>query len=479
MIFSRSAIHRYTPPTCTLQVTAKKSPLQAWTNRPLFENARFELRFDDPRQLESPQVVLTGNSEQLEALYEAVSDYVQNFLYHSTPARLTAYVATSGGDLETESLAVPGLLPPDSKFVTQTPTLQPLGLLSHKLYWGDLAPEESGDGIELSGTQLFDLATALENYHTEMTVLPNLPPARPVIPLRTWGSAVAGVVVAVGLTATVITVMNNTIETSESEIEPLTESDREERISDIPTLPNPPVEPIPLPSVPDDLASGNQLPPPPAVNRSPNPPATVETVPRNPANNRTTPLPAPPAVAVQPRPTGNPPAAIPPGDDPAANIPPLGDSVPQAALPEIQPEQPNAPESMAEALRQNRANPPEQPNAPESIAEALGRSGDNAPESTNTPASIPQTAQVQSYFEQNWQPPDNLEGELRYRLVINTDGTLQRIIPLNSLSGRFIDRTPMPLLGEDFGITPPSNNATPQIRVVLRPDGGVETTLEG
>lgn len=475
MILSRSAIRRYTPPTCTLQVTAKKSPLQAWTSRPLFENARFELRFDDPRQVENSQVVLTGNSEQLEALYQAVSDYVQNFLDNSTPARLTAYVATLGSDVETESLALPGLLASDSKFVTHTPTLQPLGLLSHKLYLGDLATEKSGDGIELSATQLFDLATALENYHTEMTVLPNLPPARPVIPLRTWGSAVAGVIVAVGLTATVITVMDNTIETSESEIEPLTESNSEERISEIPTLPNPPVEPIPLPTVPDNLASGDQLPPPPAVNRSPvspNAPATVETVPRNPANNRTTPLPAPPAVSVQPRPTQNPPAAIPPGNDPAANIPSLGDSVPQAALPDIQPQQPNAPESLAEALRQNRQN------APESVAEALGQNRSNTPESATAGGSIPQTSQIQSYFAQNWQPPDNLEEELRYRLIVNTDGTLKRIIPLNNASGTFIDRTPMPLLGTDFGITPPSNNATPQIRVVLRPDGGVETVLE-
>ncbi|MFP4298025.1 MAG: DUF4335 domain-containing protein [Spirulinaceae cyanobacterium] len=476
MIFSRSAIRRYTPPTCTLQVTAKKSPLQAWTSRPLFENARFELRFDDPRQLESQQVVLTGNSEQLEALYQAVSDYVQNFLYHSTPARLTAYVATSGSEGETESVAVPGLLASDSKFVTRTPTVQPLGLLSHKLYFGDLATEKSDDGIPLSATQLFDLATALENYHTEMTVLPNLPPPRPAIPLRTWGSAVAGVIVAVGLTATVITVMDNTIETSETAIEPLTESDSEERISEIPTLPNPPVEPIPLPTVPDNLASGDQLPPPPAVNRSPgspNAPDTVETVPRNNSENRTTTqLPTSPDVSVQPRPTQNPPAAIPPGNDPAANIPSLGDSVPQAPLPDIQPQQPNAPESLAEALGQNR------PNAPESVAEALGQNRSNAPESSTARDNIPQTNQIQSYFEQNWQPPDNLEEELRYRLIVNTDGTLKRIIPLSTISGRFIDRTPMPLLGTDFGITPPSNNATPQIRVVLRPDGGVETVLE-
>lgn len=501
-MFSRSAIRRYTPPTCTLQVTAKKSPLQAWTSRPVFENARFELRFDDPRQLEQSPIVLKGNSEQLEALYQAVSNYVQNFLSNSTPARLTAYVGVVGGDGDAESLAIPGLVASSSKFVSaednasqaptlqvgesisqQTPTLQPLGLLSHKLDFGDLATEKSGESIELSATQLFDLAAALDSYHEEMMVLPHLPPTRPAIPLRTWGSAVAGVVAAVGLTTAVIMVMDNTIETSEMEIESLTEGDTEERISDIPTLPNPPVQPIPSPTVPDGIASGNQLPPPPPVGRSPvspNPPATVQTVPRNNAGDRTTSqLPTPPPVAVQPRPTQNPPGAIPPANDPAADIPSLGDSVPQPSLPDIQPRQPNAPESMAEALGQNRSNRPQSTNnAPESVAEALGQRGGNAPESSTSRGSVPQMAQIQSYFEQNWEPPENLEEELRYRVIVNTDGTLKRIIPLNNASGIFIDRTPMPLLGRDFGITPPSNNATPQFRVVLRPDGGVETTLE-
>ncbi|MEC4807029.1 MAG: DUF4335 domain-containing protein [Jaaginema sp. PMC 1079.18] len=463
-MFSQSANRRYTPPTCTLQVSAKKSPLQAWTSHPLFAKASFELRFDDPRQLENRQVIVTGDGDQLEKLYEVVSDYVQDFLNHSTPARLQAYIPNPANDpvfplAVAESLAVPGLLPPESKFVTATPTLQPRGLLCHTLYLGNLATETSGESIQLSATQLFDLANALESYHTEMMLLPQLPAARPAFPVKTWGSAVAGVVLAVGLTTAVFLIMQESPDTTETVLEPLPES--EERISDLPTLPNPPVEPIPSPTVPGSISQGSQLPPPGAVNRSPaaaNPPGTVETVPPNQrGSSTTTELPTAPPVTVQPRPSASPPGAIAPGNDPAANIPSLADSVPQQPVPQV------------EARR---------PNAPESIAEALGRNRQESNEDFAASGNSPQKDQIQSYFSQNWQPPENLEEELRYRLIVNTDGTLKRIIPLNNAAGIFIDRTPMPLLGKDFGLTPPQNNATPQIRLVLRPDGGVETYLE-
>jgi hypothetical protein len=66
---------------------------------------------------------------------------------------------------------------------------------------------------------------------------------------------------------------------------------------------------------------------------------------------------------------------------------------------------------------------------------------------------------------------------LEYRLLLNADGSLQRILPLGRTSENFLDRTNMPLLGEPF-VSPATNGRNPQVRVVLEPDGKVQTFLE-
>jgi hypothetical protein len=467
MMFSPTHLRRYTPPTCTLQITAKASPLQKWTSRPLFQDARFELRFDDPRKLEHEQIILTGDRDQLETLYEVVSDYVQSFLIHSTPARLSAYIKTPANapDLpltEADTLIVPGLLRNDSnesKFVAAAPSLVSQGLLSHKLYFGNLANEKSGDAIELSATQLFDLAAALDDYNAEINAVPALKPKRSLPPLRTWGSAVAGTLFAVGLTAAVVTVMNNSLNDSQTAIAPLPNANPDDAISDLPTLPQPPVVPIPTPSVPENIAGGSQLPPPPPVSRSPvqvTPPTDVQTVPNSQANRPSTSLPTAPQVPVQSRAaTPTTPSVTP---RPSAELPSTDVPAAQSGLPDLNARSPNAPTTVAEALKdRQQAN----------LENNRARGG-----------TIPQVGQIQRYFQQNWQPPDNLEDKLEYRLVLNPDGSLQRIVPLSEVAGTFIDRTPMPLMGQPFGLSPLNGETTPQVRLSLYPDGRVETYLE-
>jgi hypothetical protein len=90
---------------------------------------------------------------------------------------------------------------------------------------------------------------------------------------------------------------------------------------------------------------------------------------------------------------------------------------------------------------------------------------------------IPQIAEARSYFQQRWQPPADLKQTLEYSLLLNPDGSIQRIIPLGQAAGQYIDRTDMPLPGEPFVSALPGGG-NPTIRVVLTPDGKVNTFLE-
>ena len=181
-----AVLRRYTPPTCTLEVTASGSALSRWAERPVLKNLRFQLSFDDPKLMPDQQVMVSGDQSQLEALHTAVSDYVQQLV--GRPASAVQWepslwpAQTSGQtgvqtdaqtdaqtDTQTAQLADgPQQLPPLEPEVS----IEPHGLLSHELRLGSLANSESGPAIRLSVLQLFDLANALEDYHTESFSLP-------------------------------------------------------------------------------------------------------------------------------------------------------------------------------------------------------------------------------------------------------------------------------------------------------------------
>jgi hypothetical protein len=66
---------------------------------------------------------------------------------------------------------------------------------------------------------------------------------------------------------------------------------------------------------------------------------------------------------------------------------------------------------------------------------------------------------------------------LEYYLVLNGDGSIQRIIPLGQAAGKYIDVTSMPLPGEPF-VSGISGGRNPKIRVVFTPDGKVDSFLD-
>jgi hypothetical protein len=96
---------------------------------------------------------------------------------------------------------------------------------------------------------------------------------------------------------------------------------------------------------------------------------------------------------------------------------------------------------------------------------------------SRTGVEIPQTNEVQSYFQQRWQPPENLGETLEYRLTVGANGQVEQITPLGDAAGIYIDRTNMPLLGDQF-VSPLTPYQRAMVRVVLAPDGRVQTFLE-
>lgn len=484
---STAVLRRYTPPTCTLEIVATGSALSRWTDRQVLKNLRFRLSFDDPALPSEQQVQIRGDRPQLEALCDAVSTYVQQILEADAPRTMPALLRlspdtpplvsfnTTGSAAKTERTTLQdetAIAPPafgsvngDSSITAAASNgiaLHPRGLLSHELHLGSLGTPGSGPILRLSTTQLFDLANSLDSYTSDAVALPTLAqPAwsKPAGALK----AAAALVLAVGATATLARFV-----TSVSQTAPMATSAPE-------VSSTAPPAPATVPGVPNqDLTP---LPPPPAGSIAtqpfPSPTALPGTVPG--VENIPVPVAPPGANALPPNPVlPSAPAAQPMPAPPTAIA-----RAPQAAP---QPAPANAPffRSAPSTLRA--------PTAEEFVGsgaapapEAGIASTDAAPSAiarSNQSGSIPQLQEVQDYFRQRWQPPGTLDQALEYRLVVAPDGTIARIVPLGQLSGDFVDRTGIPLVGDPF-VSPLSDGKTALIRLVLSPDGQVQAFLEG
>ena len=90
---------------------------------------------------------------------------------------------------------------------------------------------------------------------------------------------------------------------------------------------------------------------------------------------------------------------------------------------------------------------------------------------------IPQVAEVREYFEKTWKPPSGLEKDLQYSLLLNGDGSVKKVIPISRASVEFYGNTNMPLEEQTF-VSNIEGGKTAKIRLVLRPNGQVQTFLE-
>ncbi|OKH39379.1 hypothetical protein NIES2119_06465 [[Phormidium ambiguum] IAM M-71] len=343
---SNSVLRRYTPPTCTLEIVSQGSPLHRWVSRSVLNQLNFSLNFDDPRLPEEQRVTINGDKTQLETLHQEVKAYIQNFLVQKPenfPGNQTIFptqpqtpsITEADKDLtdnfpqttQTElppttqenyqPTTTPGTtnLPPHNLNLAKANHgiyLQPRNLLSHDLFLGSLATPESGLAINLSLLQLFDLATALEEYNAEQKGITNnrrttgrkLPPY--------WAISAAMVAATVGLTAGIAKIVDQgkrAPEPTPAVINPTADPNQTNPATQQPVV----VVPSPLPA-----------PTPGVVIATPTPGTTLQTLPSAPglAGNQT---PNPTNTPMLGNNTTGTPAQIPPlGITPTTPTSPLG-----------------------------------------------------------------------------------------------------------------------------------------------------------
>lgn len=460
---SNSVLRRYTPPTCTLEISAKDSPLSRWVGQSVLKHLRFKLSFDDPRVSEEHWITVRGDRAQLEALSEVVTTYVQQFLNQSsavlketraeTSLPQISSVASASGEHSSSSVLAPASdlrNSSDSEVSSKGILIQPKSILSHELLLGTLATEDSGESIRLSAVQLADLAAALDEYAADVTALPNLNRSSWLKNPPQWTSIAATFLIAVGLTTSALRLLDRSTPTSADA--PTTSqgaSSSDQRLA-LQPLPN---SPTPLPIVP----------------ATPPPLSTIPNLPSLSADSSSPSGGALPKVSVPPsQPT---PPKIKIVEPPEGSV--LVNPVPSQIDSNTRAQEPVPPASIART--QARRAPADSSAKVESNQEAS-----TAPSKESTAFdTIPQVAEIRQYFKQRWKPPTGLTGKLEYQLVLNPDGSLNQKIPLNQAAGDFVDRPEvgMPLDGDPF-VSAVKGKRTVIIRVVLDQDGTVQTFNE-
>jgi hypothetical protein len=528
MPLSNSVIRRYTPPTCTLEVMAQSSSLSRWMGKTVIKQLGFELRFDDPRLPEEHRVVIRGDRDQLEALCDAVTSYVQQYLQQSSENFWMSYSGPQDStkasysldlnDVQQSSLSTQAFKSFTSDIPKTKIYLEPSNSLTHKLYLGSLATQTSSV-IQLSLLQLFDLATALDEYSTDVMALPALNTNNSVVSLPTWAPIAAVLVLSVGLLPFTLQYANNTRQkqqqVAKTEVPQQSELALQPSPSDNLAIPDnlttlPPIGstlPLPTSSLPaqpiipnpnlSTAQTSSALPPTSSNNLLPQAAIT------NPNNNQQTQASAtipgqqialnpnlklnseqpivngevlPQKRSLQPQlATGNgnltsniPPVIPPPLSAPLPNNS-QSNNLPQGYSPTTQ--------ELAEKINSSTANSGTNGNV---LIDRLGNDTKvytPAKVATGTLFDTNQIAEARSFFQKRWQPPSGLTQTLEYSLSVDVDGTIARILPLNKPAREFIDDTGMPEIGKPF-VSGNRSGKDVKIRVVLSPDGKVQTFAE-
>jgi Domain of unknown function (DUF4335) len=466
---SHSILRRYTPPTCTLEVKAKNSPLSRWAGQPVVKQLQFQLSLDDPKLPKEQWVTLRGDRAQLDNLHAVVATYVQAFLEQShSPGQSYSHTNGSLPSAEATIAVLPSLSKTALATTASAPdgvSIQPKGLLTHDLVLGPLATSETDTVVSLSALQLFDLANALDDYAADLLALPELQRSRQAAPTGFhWGQVAAMGLVVIGLSASVAKLIDSNLKTASPTASQGASSNDQQIATQLP--PSAPQSPYP------PATSAQKLPPPPPLG------STLPVSPGLP----TVSLPSP---AISPK-SSNPSGAA-STSKPSLSVPgqarqEAGSQIammPQSGMPSAATRsQPAKPMPKPLALKREFANA--SPNQTAS-AEARSSAGDRSAQAEQPGTAfdtIPQVAEARRYFQQRWNPPQGLTQTLEYTLLVSANGSIQRTIPLGQAAGDYVDRTGIPLTGEPF-VSALSRGQGAKIRLVLGPNGSVQTFLEG
>ena len=423
-------LHRFTPPTCTLEIKGKKSPLSYWTKKAVLKNFQFKLSFDDPRLTNDKQIIVTGDRLALEQLKNSVDNYTQEILHSSL---------------------IPSIQDKnDDQFNHHQPYLRSQSLTNHELFFGNLNHDSAGNKMILSTVQLFDLVSALDAYSNQIDALPELQQAqrKKTIPIKT--SIAAAIILMTGIGAIVLKSFSvQQIASSPQSSGSSTKVQLEDVIP--PEAPSSSTKKGPQPKLNESISSTKRLPPPPAVD-TPKPKPDI-------------PDPADYPLSQVGRQSG-----FKKSPKEQSEVKPSAESI--TIIPT---EQTNTPLA---TIKEDSASQAPSNNSTAEIAEESDQVAQNQQtQAKNIPSKPNQLQEIKAYFQAQWQPPADLKQSLEYRLYLNADGSIKRVIPIGKAATLYLSQTNIPVQGEKF-ISPLEQSQPSIIRLLLNPDGKVETLAE-
>ncbi|RMF22288.1 MAG: DUF4335 domain-containing protein, partial [Cyanobacteria bacterium J083] len=354
-----------------------------------------------------------------------------------------------------------------------SPYFTKTGLIHHAL---SLKNPQHDTTVELTPVQLLDLVNALEEYKTDLKkqFRPDHPETNSSN-IPAWFSSAAAVVVSVGL-ATLGGEIYNFYAARQAKDTVASESKTEYPAPTLETIPPPIPEketqnlPPPL-EVPKDLTSISKLPPPPAVDQ----PKPQPNIPDPSLLDLPVPPPTPqPNINIQARNQDNKvvPRKIQNNEQIARNQPLPPPVVLENSKKKEPPILPDAPVIKPKSsLRENFTA------EDMTVEPKQKKTSDIEVNNSQSSQNKPELVAVKQYFANKWQPPEGLTQVLQYRLRIGENGTIQSITPIGKAAEIYLDRTEIPLIGENF-IPPSSIQSNSTVRVVLNPDGSVQTFAE-
>ncbi|MCG9891028.1 MAG: DUF4335 domain-containing protein [Thermosynechococcaceae cyanobacterium MS004] len=480
----------YTPPTCTLEVTAQPSALSRWTGNPTVKSLQFLLSFEGLSQGDRNPIELRGDQTQLANLSQVVTDYIQ-VLLASRSTDLSLQVSTSQSSAQTSAqtsiLQASKIAETEPTPVVSAPAmdafsaiqLHPRSLLTHELVLGSLANEQSGDRLLLKVSELYDLATALEESTADLQQLPALaaaPTWRTALPLR----SAAAIVLTVGLGAVAwrffqpgLVAVNQT-EQSSGTTTALAPPSAGLTPKALPSLSPRPSTPLNLPKI--QLPSRSNAP----LSASPNAPsgtAGADSL----GSSRGDSLPSDNLD----REELNRGELNQGGDSLAGETARVPSDASQADRQQASGEIAIAPAAPAPAQRIYGAS-----SEPRSRSQALESAPDAALNAAPAPSSrqqigqsslfdtIGQVAEVRDYVATRWRPASPPARALEYRLTLNPNGSLAQVEPLGASAQQYLSALPLPAVQTPF-VSAIANGGRPTVRLVLNPDGTVQTFLDG
>ena len=455
-VLNRPLARIYTPPTCTLEVTAQTSALSRWTRKPTVKSLQFLLSLEG-QQHDRTTVKLRGDQTQLAELSAAVSQYLQELL-----ARRASELTIRSVTLDRSQAAVAEPL----AAVVTVPQLRPHSLLNHEFLLGHLATEQTGPSIMLKVSQLYDLAMALDDYAADFQSLADLavaPTWRTALPLA---RSAAAVLLTVGLGSTVWRLFQpQFIATKDAGRSPSVGTALVPSPSPsqpLPSLSAPSLKPLVLPTI--QLPSRSRAPG--SVLSTPDQPPQPKAIP---SGSPRLSLPSPSTPSTSQRLPGEIALAPAPAPKPA----PVPAPISPPALEQTPPASSGLTQSFSTQLRKGASGTAsDQATAP--AAKAAPRSSRQQSESSSLFDTIPQVAEVRDSVAARWKPESLPPKVLEYRLTLNPNGTLAQVEPLGTSAQQYLTQLALPALGAPF-VSAVSSGGRPIIRLVVSPDGTLQT----